>query len=231
MPLWNHFRHPDHHKMRIGWGRKAMFQVVARHYELIFSLLTTTKCSLCELKKAMFQVFGRHCELIFCLLASPKCDLCEVEKAMNQVIEWYFEVILCVLTSRKRYFFQVDNSSIQVVEWHLKVIFYLFTSPKFGSLISFSAFWTSPKCDFGEVEKEIFQVVARPWDHIFYLLTSSKCDLVEFEKVMFLELACHFERIFGVWPFINASWVILRKRSLKSFPGTPKSFSVSWPPK
>jgi len=45
------------------------------------------------LKKAMFQVVARHCELIICLLTSPKCDLGEVGKAMIQLVEWNFEVI------------------------------------------------------------------------------------------------------------------------------------------
>jgi len=56
-----------------------------------------------------------------------------------------------------------------VVEWHLKVIFCLMTSKKF---------------DFGEVEKAMFQVVARHWEIIFFALTSPKCDLCEFEKVI-----------------------------------------------
>jgi len=59
---------------------------------------------------------------------------------------------------------------IQVVEWHLKVIFCLLTSPKF---------------DFVEFEKAMFQVVARHWELIFFLLTSSKCDLGENEKAIF----------------------------------------------
>jgi len=41
--------------------------------------------------------------------------------------------------------FEFDKATIQMVGWHLKVIFFLLTSPKF---------------DFGEVEKAMFQVVA-----------------------------------------------------------------------
>jgi len=48
----------------------------------------------------MLQVVSKHCEIIFCLLSSPKCDLVEVEKEMILVVEWYFVVIFC-LTSRK----------------------------------------------------------------------------------------------------------------------------------
>ena len=46
-----------------------------------------------------------------------------------------------------------------MAEWHLKVIFCLLTSPKF---------------DFLEVEKTIFQVVATQSDLVFFLLTSPK---------------------------------------------------------
>jgi len=48
-----------------------------------------------------------------------------------------------------------------VVEWYLKVTFYLLTSPKFV---------------FGEVEKAMFQMVARHWELILFLLPSPKCD-------------------------------------------------------
>ena len=44
---------------------------------------------------------------------------------------------------------------------------------------------TSPKFDFGEVEKSMFQVVARHWKLIFFLLTNPKCDLREVDKAMF----------------------------------------------
>jgi len=70
-----------------------------------------------------------------------------------------------------------------VVEWHVKVIFYLLTSPKL---------------DFGEFEKAMFQVVARHLEHVFFLLTSPKCDLGEVEKAMFQGLAGQFELIFGL---------------------------------
>ena len=52
------------------------------------------------------------------------------------------------------------SATIQVVEWHL-VIFCLLTSPKL---------------DFGVVEKAMFQVVANRWELIFFLLTNAKCD-------------------------------------------------------
>jgi len=55
-----------------------------------------------------------------------------------------------------------------VVEWHLKVNFCLFTSPKF---------------DFGDVEKATFQEVAWHWELIFFLMTIPKCDLRVVENV------------------------------------------------
>ena len=56
---------------------------------------------------------------------------------------------------------------IQVVELQLIVIFCLSSSPKF---------------DFGEVEKAMFEVVTRHWEHISFFLTSPKCELGEVVK-------------------------------------------------
>jgi len=42
----------------------------------------------------------------------------------------------------------------------------------------------------------MFQVIARHWELIYFLLTSPKCDLSEVEKATFQGLACHFELIF-----------------------------------
>jgi len=61
-----------------------MFLVVARHWELIFSLLTNPKGVLDEVEKAMFHVVARDWEHIFFFLTIPKCDLGEVEKTMFQ---------------------------------------------------------------------------------------------------------------------------------------------------
>jgi len=74
---------------------------------------------------------------------------------MIQVADSHFEVIFC-FTNRKRYYFQVNKATIQVVEWQLKVFFCHMTSPKF---------------DFGEVEKAMFQVVACHFNFIIGLWT------------------------------------------------------------
>jgi len=55
-----------------------MFQVVARHWELIFFLLTNPKCDLGEFEKAMFQGLPCYFELIIGLLNISKCELVEV---------------------------------------------------------------------------------------------------------------------------------------------------------
>ena len=82
---------------------KAVFLVVARHTEFIFSHQTNKKCGLCEFRKANIQFVVRHCELTFCLLTRPKCDLGEVGKAMIRVVEFYIEAISTLrhFTSRK----------------------------------------------------------------------------------------------------------------------------------
>jgi len=57
-----------------------MFQVVARHWELIIFLLTTQKCDLVEDEKAMFQGLAWHFQNIFGLLTSSKCDYTELKE-------------------------------------------------------------------------------------------------------------------------------------------------------
>ena len=51
----------------------------------LFYVFTIEKCDLFEVDKAIYQVVERHFESIFCLLSSPKCDVVEVEKAMFKV--------------------------------------------------------------------------------------------------------------------------------------------------
>jgi len=55
----------------------------------------------------------------------------------------------------------------QVLQWQYDIIFFLLASKK---------------CDFSEVVKAMFQVVARHCEIIFSLLISPKCNLGEFEK-------------------------------------------------
>jgi len=74
-----------------------------------FCLLSSPKCDLCEVKKAMFQVGARHCELIMCLLTSPKCDLGEVEKAMFHGLACDFELIFGPLTNTKCVLVEVEK--------------------------------------------------------------------------------------------------------------------------
>jgi len=81
--------------------------------------------------------------------------------------------------------FSSGQKKSQSVKWSLKIIFYILTSPKL---------------DFGEGEKEMFQEVAWHWELIFFLLISPKCDLGDFVKEKFQGLTCHFELIFG---FLN----------------------------
>ena len=95
---------------------------------------------------------------------------------MIQVVECQFEVIFCLLTNRKCDFFQVEKAINQEVEWHLSHFLPI----------------ESPKFDFGDLEKAMFQVVARLSELVLFLLTSPKCELGEVEKVMFQGFAWHF---------------------------------------
>jgi len=65
-------------------SRKQCFKMIARHWELIFFLLTSSKCDLCEFQEAIFQKFPLHFELIYVLLTITKCKFVEVEKALFQ---------------------------------------------------------------------------------------------------------------------------------------------------
>ena len=54
----------------------------ARHWELIFFILTVPKFNLGEVEKAMFQGLPCHFELIYGILTIAKCELLEVENSM-----------------------------------------------------------------------------------------------------------------------------------------------------
>jgi len=84
MALEIHWLPFDNLNIDFGEVEKAIFQVVARHWEHIFFFLTTPICDLGEVEKAMFEGLLSHFELIFSLLNIPKCDLGEVDKAMFQ---------------------------------------------------------------------------------------------------------------------------------------------------
>ena len=51
---------------------------------VIFCLLKSQKFDFGEVEKAMLQVVARHWELIFFPLSNPKCELDEVAKASFQ---------------------------------------------------------------------------------------------------------------------------------------------------
>jgi len=51
---------------------------------------------------------------------------------------------------------------------------------------------TSSKCYLGEVEKAIFEGLARLFKHTFGELSSTKCGLVEVQKVMIHVVEFHF---------------------------------------
>ena len=109
-----------------------MFQVVARHWELIFCILSNTKCELDEVAKVSFQRFACHSELIFGLLTNPKCDLVEVEKAMFQVLAWHSQVILDLWTSPKCHLDEVEKAMIQ----HVELSYYRRFIPRFSTIAS-----------------------------------------------------------------------------------------------
>ena len=67
-----------------------MFQVVARHWKLIFFQLSSPKCKLGEVEKAMFQGLPCQFELIFGHLTIAKCELVEIEKSF-QGLTWLFQ--------------------------------------------------------------------------------------------------------------------------------------------
>ena len=55
MALIRHFLPLESTKFDFGYVEKAMFEVVHRHSELLFFLLTSPKCELGEIEKVMFQ--------------------------------------------------------------------------------------------------------------------------------------------------------------------------------
>ena len=83
---------------------------------------------------------------------------------MIQVVVSHFEYIFCYLTNRNCF------ATIQMAEWHLEVIF---------------CFLTNPTLDFGEVEKSMFQVVARHGIIIFFFLSYPNVTWMKLKKRCF----------------------------------------------
>jgi len=51
---------------------------------------------------------------------------------------------------------------------------------------------TSPKFDFGEVDKSIFLVVATHSEIVFFLFISPKCEMGDVDKAMIQVVELHF---------------------------------------
>ena len=152
----------------------------------------------------MFQVVTRHLELVFFLLTSPKFELGEFEKVMFQGVAWHFELIspswsaqnaTCV-RSKKRCF-KVSNGILNLFSasglaenaiWWRRISDY---SSGRQSLGTHYLLLTSPKCDLGEVVKDTFQGIACHFELSSGFVTIPKCDLGEFEKAMFQGLEWH----------------------------------------
>jgi len=123
----------------------------------------------------------------------------EFEKAMIQVVKCHFQVFFCFLTNRNCDFFKSksDDSRGRIA---LKIHIRLLTSPKF---------------DFGDVEKVMFQVVANHWELIFFLFTGRKYDLCEVEKAMFQGSHVTLNSFSASWSTQYATWVRSKKRCFK----------------
>ena len=61
---------------------KATIQVVERHLEVIFSILTNPKFHFGQVEKSMFQMVSWYWKLIFFLLTSPKYDVSRARMAL-----------------------------------------------------------------------------------------------------------------------------------------------------
>ena len=85
---------------------------------------------------------------------------------------------------------------------------------------------TRTKCDLGEVEKDMFHVLACHFELIFRLLTIPKCDLVEVEKPVLNELESHLQLNFGLWNSQKWDYGEFKNSTLLELP-TASSFSAS----
>ena len=66
----------------------------------------------------------------------------------------------------------------------------------------------------------MFQLDARHWELIFFLLTGSKWDLGEFGKAMLQWLLCQIELIFDLVTIQNANWLRSKTRCFKGSYGS-----------
>ena len=106
--------------MQLGWRLETNVSRARMAPELIFGLVTITKCYLDEVEKALFQEVDRYCEFIFCLFRIPKCNFCQVKKAMFQEVEWFFVLFFVSLPSQSatclksiKRFFKWSNGTLK----------------------------------------------------------------------------------------------------------------------
>ena len=96
--------------MWLGSGREYEVSSGLQALWTISCLFTSPKCDLSNVEKAMFEVLAVHFHLIFFLLTNPECDFCEVEEAIFHVVAGHCELIFCQYTTSKYNWGEVENA-------------------------------------------------------------------------------------------------------------------------
>ena len=91
--------------------------------------------------------------------------------------------------------------------------------------------FTSPKCDLGEVEKLIFQVIARYWELISASWPAQNATWDRSRKRCFKGSRCTLNKFSASWTTQNATWVRSWKRCFKWSPDTSTTFYDTRPAK
>ena len=81
----------------------------------------------------------------------------------------------------------------------------------------------------GRIKKATFLVVAKQWELIFCVINTPKFDFVEVEKAMFQVTPCTGNSFPSYWTRQNSTWVMSRRRCIKGSHVSLSSFSASIP--
>jgi hypothetical protein len=87
------------------------------------------------------------------------------------------------------------------------------------------------KCDFGEIDKVMFEVVEWNWELNIRLLAIPKYDLCEVEKAKLLGVRNSMRKyvLFSAfWPPQNSTWLNSKKRCFKVSIGHAIPISTPW---
>jgi len=212
-----------------------MFQLVARHCELIFCLFTSPKYHLGEDEKAIIQLVARNCTLISCLLISSKCDLVRSKNRCFKGSHCTFNSfsVSCPTQNAKKRCFKRSPGTANIFSdiWSAQNATCMnlikgYFKGSHGTSNQFSAPGPA-QIRLGWVRESDVSNGRQALQSHFLPFDQSKLQLRWGEKALFEGLAWHLELNFGLLPVRNATWMRSIKGYFKRSTGNANSFSAS----